>query len=108
MADSPAPRVKAMDELIQGLPQALEDWERHAHVSLRKVSPELKNRDGVLTKFAKWKRKNNLLGNHTSKRFKTLRKAGEAWLRAEIELAASRFGCDDNIEVVAGPIGQYG
>jgi len=48
-----AQRLKTMKEVIEGL-QAIEDWERNAHLprSVPKASPESKSFVGVLTRCA--------------------------------------------------------
>jgi len=107
---SPMPqRLKTMSDVLKGL-QALEDWERDAHVlpfsaEGRAGIEELRRRAHKVRKEAA----ENESVQHQEKRALEIVKEGfEAWLKAELEIAAAGFGSDDNIEAIAGEVGDLG
>ena len=107
---SPLPqRLKAMSDVLNEL-QALEDWERDAHVPLIGAEglagiEELRRRSHKVRHVTA---ENETIQEQEKRALETVKESFEAWLKAELAIAASRFGSDDNIEAKSGEIGDTG
>jgi hypothetical protein len=102
-------RIATMKEVIKNL-QALEDWERNAHVPL--ISGEglagieqLRRRSLKVRQVAA---QDESARDQEERSRQTVKEGFEAWLMAELTNVASRFGSDDNLQAYAGEIGETG
>jgi serine/threonine protein kinase len=102
-------RFQTMKEVIHGL-QALEDWERNAQLvpiaaeGLAGIE-ELRRRARKVRQVAA---ENESARDQERRAVQSVKDGFEAWLKAELTVAASRFGSDDDIEVTAGEVGDIG
>lgn len=102
-------RLQSMKEVIQAL-EALADWERNAQVPLISEEglagiEELRRRSRKVRQVAA---ENESVQEQEKRALEAVKGGFEAWLEAELTIAASRFGSDENIEVAAGAIGDTG
>jgi hypothetical protein len=88
----------------------LADWERKAHESL--ISEEGLARIGELRRRSHKVRQvtaeNESVQEQEKRALEDVKEGFEAWLKAGLDVAASQFGNDDNIEATAGEIGDTG
>lgn len=102
-------RLKTMKEVIEGL-RTLEEWEQKAHVPLISADglaaiEELRQRSHNVRRVAA---ENESAREQEQRTLLAVKEGFESWLKAELEIVASRFGSDENIEAVAGEIGDLG
>jgi len=104
-----AQRFQTMKEVIQGL-QALEDWERNAQLipigaeGLAGIE-ELRRRARKVRRVAA---ESESARDQERRAVQDVKDGFETWLKAELTVAASRLGSDDDIELTAGEIGDIG
>jgi hypothetical protein len=101
-------RLRTMKEVIEQL-QALEDWERNAHVPLITAEglagiEQLRRRSHQVRQVAE---ENESARDQEERARQTVKQGFESWLNAELTIAVSQFGSDQNIQVNAGEIGDF-
>jgi Protein kinase domain len=107
---SPLPqRLKSMADVLREL-QALQDWERNAHVPLISEAglagiQELRRRSHKVRQI---NQNNDTVRESEKRALDAVKESFLAWLEPELTIAAASFGNDDNIEAKAGKIGEAG